>query len=62
MTLMIAAMPAYNEGHVIVEVVEGCKKYVDRILLWTITTCITLQELQREVYNYKNRNIFIRRG
>lgn len=33
MTLTIAAMPAYNEGHVISEVIMGCKKYVDRVIV-----------------------------
>lgn len=30
---MIVAMPAYNEGHVIAEVIMGCKKYVDRVIV-----------------------------
>lgn len=33
MTLTIAAMPAYNEGHVIAEVILGCKKYVDKVIV-----------------------------
>lgn len=33
MTLVIAAMPAYNEGHVIADVIQGCKKYVDRVIV-----------------------------
>lgn len=32
MNLTIAAMPAYNEGHVIAEVILGCKKYVDKVI------------------------------
>jgi glycosyltransferase involved in cell wall biosynthesis len=26
-------MPAYNEGHVIAEVIMGCKKYVDKVIV-----------------------------
>ena len=33
MTLTIAAMPAYNESHVIAEVILGCKKYVDKVIV-----------------------------
>lgn len=33
MTLIIAAMPAFNEGHVIADVIQGCKKYVDRVIV-----------------------------
>ncbi|WP_048050842.1 glycosyltransferase family 2 protein [Methanosarcina soligelidi] len=33
MTLTIAAMPAYNEAHVIAEVILGCKKYVDNVIV-----------------------------
>jgi glycosyltransferase involved in cell wall biosynthesis len=33
LTLTIAAMPAYNEGHVIAEVILGCKKYVDKVIV-----------------------------
>jgi glycosyltransferase involved in cell wall biosynthesis len=33
LTLTIAAMPAYNEGHVIAEVIMGCKKYVDKVIV-----------------------------
>jgi len=33
LTLMIAAMPAYNESHMIAEVILGCKKYVDRVIV-----------------------------
>lgn len=33
MTITIAAMPAYNEAHAIAEVIKGCKKYVDRVVV-----------------------------
>ena len=33
LTLTIVAMPAYNESHVITEVIMGCKKYVDRVIV-----------------------------
>ncbi|RXA21937.1 glycosyltransferase [Methanosarcina sp. MSH10X1] len=33
MTLTVAAMPAYNEEHVIAEVILGCKKYVDKVIV-----------------------------
>ena len=33
MTFTIAAMPAYNEGHAIAEVILGCKKYVDKVIV-----------------------------
>lgn len=33
MSLTIAAMPAYNESHAIKEVILGCKKYVDRVIV-----------------------------
>jgi glycosyltransferase involved in cell wall biosynthesis len=33
MSITIAAMPAYNEAHVIAEVIQGCKKYVDRVVV-----------------------------
>jgi dolichol-phosphate mannosyltransferase len=33
MSITIAAMPAYNEAHVIAEVINGCKKYVDRVVV-----------------------------
>lgn len=33
MTLTIAAMPAYNESKSIVNVILGCKKYVDKIVV-----------------------------
>lgn len=33
MTRTIAAMPAYNEGHAIAEVILGCKKYVDKVIV-----------------------------
>jgi len=32
-TLTIAAMPAYNEAHNISDVVQECKKYVDRVVV-----------------------------
>ena len=33
MAITIAAMPAYNEAHVIAEVIQGCKKYVDKVVV-----------------------------
>jgi len=33
MSITIAAMPAYNEAHIIAEVIKGCKKYVDRVVV-----------------------------
>ncbi|KKH18691.1 dolichyl-phosphate mannose synthase [Methanosarcina mazei] len=33
MTITIAAMPAYNESHSIADVIQGCKKYVDRVVV-----------------------------
>jgi len=33
MTITIAAMPAYNEAHSIAEVIKGCRKYVDRVVV-----------------------------
>ncbi|MDI9394827.1 MAG: glycosyltransferase family 2 protein [Euryarchaeota archaeon] len=33
MTITIAAMPAYNEAHSIADVIKGCKKYVDRVVV-----------------------------
>lgn len=33
MTFKIAAMPAYNEAHSIAEVIKGCKKYVDKVVV-----------------------------
>lgn len=33
MTITIAAMPAYNEAHAIAEVIKGCKKYVDKVVV-----------------------------
>ena len=33
MSITIAAMPAYNEAHIIAEVITGCKKYVDRVVV-----------------------------
>ena len=33
MTFTIAAMPAYNESHAIAEVILGCKKYVDKVIV-----------------------------
>jgi len=33
MTLTIAAMPAYNEAHNIADVIQGCKKYVDKVVV-----------------------------
>ncbi|QIB92900.1 glycosyltransferase family 2 protein [Methanosarcina mazei] len=33
MTLIIAAMPAYNEGHAIAEVVRSCTKHVDKVVV-----------------------------
>jgi dolichol-phosphate mannosyltransferase len=33
MSITIAAMPAYNEAHVIAEVIKGCKKYVDSVVV-----------------------------
>jgi glycosyltransferase involved in cell wall biosynthesis len=33
MTFKIAAMPAYNEAHAIAEVIKGCKKYVDKVVV-----------------------------
>jgi len=33
MSITIAAMPAYNEAHVISEVIRGCKNYVDRVVV-----------------------------
>ncbi|MDP4117489.1 MAG: glycosyltransferase family 2 protein [Bacteroidota bacterium] len=33
MSLIIAAMPAYNEGHAIAEVIMGCRKYVDKVVV-----------------------------
>ena len=33
MSVTIAAMPAYNEAHIIAEVIKGCKKYVDRVVV-----------------------------
>jgi dolichol-phosphate mannosyltransferase len=33
MTFRIAAMPAYNEAHAIAEVIKGCKKYVDKVVV-----------------------------
>jgi dolichol-phosphate mannosyltransferase len=33
MTITIAAMPAYNEAHAIAEVIQGCKKYVDKVVV-----------------------------
>lgn len=33
MTITIAAMPAYNEAHSIAEVINGCKKYVDKVVV-----------------------------
>ena len=33
MTITIAAMPAYNEAHSIAEVIKGCTKYVDRVVV-----------------------------
>lgn len=32
-TLIIAAMPAYNEGHVIAEVIIHCTKHVDKVVV-----------------------------
>lgn len=33
MAFTIAAMPAYNESHVIAEVILGCKKHVDKVVV-----------------------------
>ncbi len=33
MTLTIVAMPAYNEAHAIANVILGCKKYVDKVVV-----------------------------
>lgn len=33
MAITIAAMPAYNEAHAIADVIKGCKKYVDRVVV-----------------------------
>ena len=33
MPLTIAAMPAYNEAHAISNVILGCKKYVDKVIV-----------------------------
>ncbi|MDD4378261.1 MAG: glycosyltransferase family 2 protein, partial [Eubacteriales bacterium] len=33
MTITIAAMPAYNEAHSIADVIKGCRKYVDRVVV-----------------------------
>lgn len=33
MTFKIAAMPAYNEAHSIAEIIMGCKKYVDKVVV-----------------------------
>jgi len=33
MTITIVAMPAYNEEHCIADVIQGCKKYVDRVVV-----------------------------
>src|SRR5512133_553036 len=33
MTITIAAMPAYNEAHCIADVIKGCKKYVDKVVV-----------------------------
>ncbi len=33
MTLTIAAMPAYNEAHAIADVILGCKRYVDKVVV-----------------------------
>jgi dolichol-phosphate mannosyltransferase len=33
MTIKIAAMPAYNEAHAIADVINGCKKYVDKVVV-----------------------------
>ncbi|WP_332882012.1 glycosyltransferase [Methanosarcina horonobensis] len=33
MTLTIAAMPAYNESESIANVILGCRKYVDKIVV-----------------------------
>lgn len=33
MPLTIAAMPAYNEAHAISNVILGCKKYIDKVVV-----------------------------
>lgn len=52
MALTIAAMPAYNESHIIEEVITGCKKYVDKVIVvddGSSDRTIEIAEIKQEI-------------
>ncbi|AKB19820.1 MULTISPECIES: glycosyltransferase family 2 protein [unclassified Methanosarcina] len=56
MTLTIAAMPAYNESHVITEVILGCKKYVDKVIVVDDGSSDNTAEIAESVGGYVVRH------
>jgi glycosyltransferase involved in cell wall biosynthesis len=56
LNLTIAAMPAYNEGHVIAEVILGCKKYVDKVIVVDDGSSDNTAEIAESVGGYVVRH------
>jgi glycosyltransferase involved in cell wall biosynthesis len=56
LTLTIAAMPAYNEGHVVAEVILGCKKYVDKVIVVDDGSSDNTAEIAESVGGYVVRH------
>jgi dolichol-phosphate mannosyltransferase len=45
-------MPAYNESHIIEEVITGCKKYVDKVIVvddGSSDRTIEIAEIKQEI-------------
>lgn len=57
MTFTIAAMPAYNESHVIAEVILGCKKHVDKVVVIDDGSSDNTAEIAQSLGAYVVRHI-----
>ena len=56
MTLTIAAMPAYNEANSIANVILGCRKYVDKVVVVDDGSCDNTAELAESLGAYVVRH------
>jgi dolichol-phosphate mannosyltransferase len=56
MTLTIAAMPAYNEANRIANVILGCRKYVDKVVVVDDGSCDNTAELAESLGAYVVRH------
>lgn len=56
MTLTIAAMPAYNEANTIANVILGCRKYVDKVVVVDDGSCDNTAEVAESLGAYVVRH------